>query len=173
MLEDALAPSYLPLGLPLTGWEVKALWVPLGVWDNLEEMEISVSHSTTGPDLLYIGHESTSAPGKKKIWTTHCSLHRDRLSGGWMEHRLGTREPGARTKLPAQWQRSLLGTHDPRRAAGLQLQNNFLKHRTRGSANSQVTKACSCWLLTRAVRLSKELAALRSRGTLSFMCCEC
>lgn len=66
MLEDALAPSYLPLRLPLTGWEVKALWVPLGVWDNLEEMEISVSHSTTGPDLLYIGHESTSAPGKKK-----------------------------------------------------------------------------------------------------------
>lgn len=98
---------------------------------------------------------------KKKIWTTHCSLHGDRLSGGWMECRLGTREPGARTKLPAQWQRSLLGTRDPRRAAGLRLQNDFPKCRTRGSANSQVTKACSCLLLTRVVRLSKELAAFR------------
>lgn len=33
VLEDALAPSYLPLGLPLTGWEVKAFWVPSGVWE--------------------------------------------------------------------------------------------------------------------------------------------
>lgn len=142
---------------------------------NLEEMEIPVPHSSMGPDLLCSGHESTLAPGKKKkeIWTTHCSLHRDRLSGGWMECRLGTREPGARTKLPAQWQRSLLGTWDPWCAAGLQLQNDFPKRRTRGSANSQVTEACSCLLLARVVRLSKELAALRRRGTLSFMHCKC
>lgn len=33
VLEDAPVPGYLPLGLPLTGWKVKSLWVPWGVWE--------------------------------------------------------------------------------------------------------------------------------------------
>lgn len=134
-------PSCLSPDLPLTGWETQALWEPEGAWEadgsNLKETKISASHRSMRSDLLLIGHESTFAPGKEKIWTTHCSFRGDRLPGGWMEHRLGTGEPAARRK-PLAWRQGsrLPGTCD---ATGVWLQNDFPTLHTRGSESSRVT----------------------------------
>lgn len=90
---------------------------PCGVWEadgsSLKETKIPVSRSSMRSGSLLVGCKPTFAPGKEKIWTTHCSLHEDRLFGGCMEYRLGMREPAARRKLLAQWQGScLLGICD-------------------------------------------------------------
>lgn len=91
-VEGALAARLL-----LTGWEVESLGVPSMSESNPEKMEIPPSCSSMCPDLLLVGHESMLVLGKEKLWTAHCSLHGDRLSGGWMEHRLGRRKPIAGT----------------------------------------------------------------------------
>lgn len=66
-------------------------WGPCGVWEaygsSLKETKIPVLHRRTRSDSLCVGRKPTFAPGKEKMWTTHCPLCGEGLFGGCMEHR--------------------------------------------------------------------------------------